>query len=262
MYPSELPAIPEQSQSLFDALAQSTGGIDAVQLMAATGLSERGFGKAIRRLVTLRLVNMPAHGMYALTEHGRAVAAMAAHAPGILPEVAASEAAAPEAAVVEAPLAQVAPAPVPQPESQPEALPAPVFPRPQNHTQRQLSVLVAEEMAAGLSTILMAGLNAPAHGIPSGQSQTVILRVVAPECEIDPAEQAIEVPPDAAAGPVRFKVTASQPGQLRISLEILHTPDGDAHVVDGMYFDVRVQPFPTPRTAEFRTLGAVVQLPH
>ncbi len=257
MYPSELPAIPEQAQSLFDALAQSTGGIDAAQLMAAAGLSGRGFGKAIRRLVTLRLVNMPAHGTYALTERGRAAAATGTHAPDTLPEVAASE-----ASVVEAPPAQLASVPVPQPAPQPEALPTPAHSQPQYHSQRQLSVLVAEEMVAGLSTILMAGLNAPAHGVPSGQSQIVTLRVVAPECEIDPAEQTIEVPPDAAAGPVRFKVTATQPGLLRISLEILHTLDGDARVIDGMYFDLRVQPFPTPRTAEFRTLGAVVHLPH
>lgn len=259
MYPSELPAIPEQVRSLFDALAQSTEGMDAAQLMAAADLSERGFGKAIRRLVTLRLVNMPASGLYALTERGRAVArAASAQTPGMAsgemmpataPDVGAEEAlVAPEAAQV------------PPPASQPVAALRPGE-QPQGHAQRQLSVLVAEEMAAGLGTILMAGLNAPPHGTPSGPPQTVTLRVTAPGCEIDPAEQPLEVSPDAATGPVRFKVTASQPGLLRISLEILPTPDGEARVRDGMYFDVRVQPFPTPRTAEFRTLGAVVRLP-
>jgi hypothetical protein len=116
-------------------------------------------------------------------------------------------------------------------------------------------------MAVGLGTILMAGLNAPPAGSPAGQSQTVILRVSAPGCDIDAEEQPLEIPSDAAAGPVRFKVTASQPGPLRISLEVLHRADGESRILDGIYFDVRVQPFPTPRTAEFRTLGAVVRLP-
>ncbi len=272
MYPAELPALPEQAKSLLDALVSSPDGMDATQLMAAADLSERGFRKSIRRLVTLRLVNMPADGMYALTERGRA--AMSTRMQDDSPAEATMSAPAPDIPAAPAvPVAPVVGEPVAVPDSAPEeaasqpSVPAetpadtsaPVEPSLAS-AQRQLSVLVAEEMAVGLGTILMAGLNAPREPTMT-QPQTVLLRVTAPNCEVDPVEQALDLPADAAAGPVRFKITALQPGKLRISLELVSAPGEPARVVDGIYFDVRVQPFPTSRTAEFRTLGAFVRLP-
>jgi len=201
--------------------------------MRATGQSERAFGRAIRRLVTLRLVNMPVPGRYALTERGRE--ALAAWGMDVAPA---------------APVAD-------DPPGEPPAATPPDSPS----VARTLTVLVAEELVAGTGAILMAGFNAPRGGDTTHPApRDVVLRVSAPGAEVSPAEQPLDVPADAAAGPVRFKVTPSEPGRLRISLHVLQ-PDGRAlAVVDGMYFDLRVQPYPTPRSAELQSLGAVVHL--
>lgn len=235
MYPADPAALPEQATDLLRALLAHDGDQDAPALMDATGQSERAFGKAIRRLVTLRLVNMPVSGRYALTERGRE--ALVAWGMDTAPAMPVS--------VTDDPSGEP-----------PVATPAAATP-----AMRELSVLVAEELVAGAGAILLAGFNAPRSGYTTLQApRAVVLRVSAPGAGVSPAEQPLAVPAGAAAGPVRFKVTPSEPGHLRVSLHVLQ-PEGDGlDVVDGLFFELRVQPYPTPRSAEFQSLGAVVHL--
>jgi hypothetical protein len=138
------------------------------------------------------------------------------------------------------------------------AEPAPALP-----ATRRLSVFVPCALALGASALLRAGFDLPAADqSASVEAVPVILRLRAPGCDVSPAEQPLTVPPDAPSSPVRFRVTPYQEGMLRLSLEVLPAGGaGPSRPSGGIYFDLSVEPFPTPACAEFQALGAAVALP-
>ena len=128
---------------------------------------------------------------------------------------------------------------------------------------RRLSVFVPCALAVGAPALLRAGFDLPlGDQSPSAEALPVILRLRAPGCDVSPVEQPVTIPADAPSSPVRFRVTPYQEGMLRLSLEVL--PAGGVEPPrpsGGIYFDLSVEPFPTPACAEFQALGATVVLP-
>ena len=208
----------------------------AGEIAQETGLSERAFGKAIRALITRRFAEMPSPGVYRLSSRGREALA----------------------ALVE-PVAQPAPAeaPVPTPEPSPIASPGP-DPRAEAapaSPERRVSVLVAQEWVRHLPAKLMVGFDAASDQTPPAPLH-LTLRVKAQGCEIQPREHTLDLPPHRAAGPVQFRVTPFDGRSVRVRIEVLH---GDT-LLGGVFFEVPVAELPTPRSAQFHALGALVPL--
>ena len=229
LLPLELQKLPPQALDVIRYLNTREDAASVEQILDGTGLSERSFGKAIRRLVTRYYVDMPEQGFYALTANGRQAAEDLRAFDGATPTLA--RAAAPE----------------------PAAAPLQV---------RQFSVVAQKDLVVRSSAVLRAGFSAPASDQPRlRQPGRIILRVSAPGCDVDPVERPLEVATSAAAGPVTFRVTPRREGSVRIKIEAYQlVTRQDLVPVGGMYFDRTVAEFPTPGSAEIQALGATLRL--
>ncbi len=252
--PVELQRLLPQALDVIRYLATRNEAVAVDDMVVGTGLSERTLGKSIRRLVTRFYVEMPAQGYYRLTVKGKQAAQDIRMFDGdtlILP-------AEPES---ELPAARVAPAP----EIRRTAAPPPVVAAPApSHIERQarrLSIFTPKEMVIRSTISLRAGFEAPRAGQPAlQQSARIVLRLSAPGCDVDPNERPVEVASSTSVGPLQFRVTPRLEGPVRLKLEAfqLVTPR-ELLAVGGMFFDLNVAGFPTPLSAEFQTLGAMVQ---
>jgi hypothetical protein len=234
--PFELQRLLPQALDVLRYLGTGEGGATTEQIMAGTGLSERTSGKAIRNLVTRYYLEMPEQGYYLLTEVGwQAVQDLRAY-DGDTPYTPAAPAETPEGS-------PAGPAAAPR------------------HTRR-LSIFVPREFVISSTAILRAGFDSAADNpVPLTQPGRVILRLSAEYCDVDPSERPLEVVGSDAAGPVRFRVTPFHEGEVRLKLEAFQlVAGGELLPVGGMYFDLNVAGFPTPLSAEFQTLGALVGL--
>jgi hypothetical protein len=234
--PFELQRLLPQALDVLRYLGTGEGGATTEQIMHGTGLSERTSGKAIRNLVTRYYLEMPEQGYYLLTETGwqavqdlRAYDGDTPYTPAETSEVSAASPA--------------------------DAAPAP------RHTRR-LSIFLPGEFVIGSTAILRAGFDSPSDDrVPLAQPGRVILRLGAAYCDVEPSERPLEVAGNAAAGPVRFRVTPFREGEVRLKLEAFQLVAGEELLpVGGMYFDLNVAGFPTPLSAEFQTLGTLVGL--
>jgi predicted transcriptional regulator len=237
--PFELQRLLPQALDVLRYLGTGEGGATTEQIMQGTGLSERTSGKAIRNLVTRYYLEMPEQGYYLLTERGwQAVQDLRAYDG-------------------DKPYTPAAPAETPGVSAAPPAGPAP-GPR---HARR-LSIFLPREFVIGSTAILRAGFDSPADDrVPLAQPGRVILRLNAAYCDVEPSERPLEVAGSASAGPVRFRVTPYREGEVRLKLEAFQLVGGEVLLpVGGMYFDLNVASFPTPLSAEFQTLGALVGL--
>jgi len=202
----------------------------ASEIAAATGLSDRAFGKAIRALVTRRLAEMPAQGVYRLSERGHEALAGLGSGGGDGHAAAAVSLAAP-------------------PDAQPASSTRP---------ERRLSVLVAREWVRHLPAKLMVGFDAAPDG-SSSAPQRLRLRVRAPGCLVEPDEHWLDIPPRRPAGPVQFRLTPHEGHRIRVRVEVYAGQAGD-ELLGGLYFEVPVNDLPTPHSAQFHALGAAVPL--
>ena len=220
---------------------EEDGGADVDTIMDGTGLSERAFGKAIRRLVTRYYVEMPDTGYYVLTERGWQ-AAEDLHVFDGTPGVPAAE----DASLAEGEV----------PEEETEA------PTAQVRYSRRFSMFLPRELVAGSTTALRAGFDTPAADqAPLQEPGRVIIRLSAPGCDVTPVERPLEVPVKGAAGPVQFRITPRQEGTVRVKVIAYQlVSQRDLRGVGGMYFDLPIAGFPTPGSVEFQTLGAAVAL--
>ncbi len=227
--PDELQKLPMRARSVLRSLADYDGPATVEAIRAATDLGERGAGKAIRQLVTSGYIEMPDKGQYRLTEQGRQ---------------AASELIAAEEAVAARVAEQAA--------ARQQAIP--------RHARRMVVVL-AQELVIDTPARVMVGLDAPAAGqTPLPEPRDLVLRLSAPGCEIEPPQHSLEVPADSTAGPVAFRVTAYQPGGVRLRLEARQRLETQDLRVGGVYFDLNVADFPTPQSAEIQALGGTIEL--
>lgn len=201
--PYELKTLPPHAIDVIQFLDQQPEGhADAVAICEGANLSNRAFGKAIRRLVTRNYLNMDAAGFYRLTPEGRKAAKLFA-------EVSAEEPADEEPADEEA---------------------APITPR-------RLTIVIPKTLSAGAPAQLYAGIDRPQasqRGVPT----SLVLRLEGVNCNISPAEHTLEVPPDSAAAPAASTLTALQSGQGRVRVRAYQLVREDkVEEVGGMYFD-------------------------
>lgn len=289
--PPDLQKLPPQALDVIRYLSTQEGSVHIDAILDKTGLSERSFGKAIRRLVTGYYVDMPEPGCYALSVRKGLPAAEQLRAyDGDLPPEEAAEpvpasadpvTAAPMAArpIIDAPVtaSPIAETPVvaspimdapitASPITEVPAAASPVMGAPVAgglvRHNRRLSVVAVGELVARTPTALMAGFDAPIGApILSSQPARVILRVSAPGCDVSPTERPLEVASDKPAGPVRFEVIPHQTGRVQIKVEILQIITlEDIRILGGMYFNRGVSELPTPRNAELQTLTTTAGL--
>lgn len=226
--PDDLQKLPPPALDVLRFLGTVNDGAASETIMGGTGISERTFGKAIRRLVTRYYVAMPTQGYYTLTESGIAAANTLRDLDGEPP--------APEDA---------APAQTSQAVRHP----------------RRVSVFLPKELIERTTSRLLLGFDRPGGGPVLRQPARVIVRMRAPDCDIAPVERPIEVPRKGTAGPVDFRIRPHTTGTLRVRIEAFQLiADGTLSPVGGMVFDLPVAGFPTPESAEFQTLAATLWL--
>jgi hypothetical protein len=224
----ELQKFPPQALDVLRYLSQQEEGASTEAIVQGTGLGDRAFGKAIRRLVTRHYVDMPSPEFYRLTESGkRAAKELGDYDTG--------------------PIATIPPVP---------ATSTVIY------HERRLSILITQELVIRTTAVLMAGFDMPGDGkAPLKQPGRVILRVSAPGCDVVPVERPLEVAIDRAVGPVQFRLTPRQEGTVRVKVEAYQLVTLQQIVpLGGMYFDIRVAGFPTPKSSEFQALGAVIKM--
>jgi len=242
--PIELQRLLPQALDVIRYLAHHEEGASVDEMVIGTGLSERTLGKSIRGLVTRFYVDMPAQGFYRLTAKGKQAARDLREFDGdtlILPAIE------PESIMEEV---QASPRPIPS------------QPNPIERQARRLSIFMPKEMVIRSTITLRAGFEAPRAGQPALQQPArVILRLNAPGCDVVPGERPVEVASGTSVGPLQFRVTPRLEDPVRLKLEAFQlVTQRDLLPVGGMFFDLNVAGFPTPLSAEFQTLGAMVQL--
>jgi hypothetical protein len=177
-------------------------------IMAKTGLSDRGFGKAIRRLVTKGFLVMDGEQRYRLSERGaRAVEELAAADSG-------------------------APAATDDDDSEMMQI-----------IKRRLVMIVPQPMIAGQSADVIVGFNDADAGESLAQPVDLLMRLNIVNGE---PQHAIETPlalHNDAAQQV-FSVTAGGYTQVRLRLQVFQIGSDleDVQSSGGMYVDVDVQP--------------------
>lgn len=232
LLPIDLQKLPPQALDVIRYLSVHDNKGTVSEIMAGTGLTARGFRKAIRRLVTRYYVDMPQQDFYTLTATGKQAAEDIEMYDGT-----------------------TVPLVVPIRETESPAGTA-------RHA-RQLSMLVPKEFVIRKTIILRAGFDAPAANepVPLQKPGRVILRLSAPGCDVTPVERPLEVEAADPAGPVSFRVTPRREGPVRLKIEAYQLlTQKELRPVGGMFFDLNVAGFPTPDSAEVKALGAVMRL--
>ncbi len=199
--PYELKILPPQAHDVLRFLnGQSGGQADAIAICRGAELSDRAFGKAIRRLVTRNYLSMDMSGSYRLTPEGRKAAKLIAEIGGVQQAEDGDE----------------------------ETITAP----------RRLTVVVPKVLPTGKPAELYAGIDAPGAARLKA-STSVVLRLEGVNCDVSPPEYTVKVPPDTAAEPVTFVVTSAQTGKSRVRVRAYQLVRADeVEEVGGMYFDV------------------------
>ena len=250
--PSDLQRLLPQALDVLRFLdAQPGQGASMSAMLAATGLSERALGRAIRRLVTQQYVNMPAHAFYALTAAGRQAARdlrLRAEEPAVDPAAAVTI----RSDDLTALLDHTVPASLGRlGDNTPLA--------GEHRHARRLTVLRPPELVLQRVTTLKVGLDAAAPGEPALRIPgRVVLRLTATECLVDPRDRPLAMTA-VAAGPVRFSVTPRRAGSHHLTFEVfqLLAPD-DLRRIGGMYCDLDAVTIPSPHHAAPKTLGALM----
>jgi predicted transcriptional regulator len=179
---------------------------DEAALEVATGLSSRGLGKAIKRLVTRKFAEMDIHRRYQLTHKGLQ----------LMEELQAYDA---ETSSAPAEVASGTP-------------PAPAT----TALARRMSVVVPEPLLANEPAKVYVGV---AGGIPNGET-ALIVRISTINAELDTGQQTVSVAQGDAY--TAFEVTPGEFTEVRLRLEVLQPDEfsGDITEAGGMYVDVDV----------------------
>lgn len=269
--PIDLQKLPPTALDVLRYLGTLEDGAWSDEIMDGAGLSERGFGKAIRRLVTRYYVAMPEQGYYTLTTNGLDAVQTLREIDGVAepPAQDIDQDVEPEPEIV--PESEPATDPASEltaPEPEPSAPPAPrAEPETAPETeiawhQRRVSIFVPRGLVAQFASRLRFGFDRPdPHANPLLTIARTIVRMSAPGCAIDIPEYSIDVPAKGPAGPVDFRITPKRPGSVRVQIEVFQITDNDQSIpVGGMFFDLPIAEFPTPDSAEFQTLATTLRM--
>ncbi len=206
--PFELTTLPRYGLEIIGYLyACDNYAAEDMQIIDALGISERGFGKALRRLVTKEYVEMQYGGPYALTEKGvEAAEAIAAHQDEEIHEAAA------------------------EPQGYDASLAVTMS------ISRRLIAIFPRTYVAGQPGYFFLKVDAPGPQddlSPAAADLTVRLQNA---CLVEPAQRDLNVPPDEASAAVRFAITPPAAGQYRTSIEVFQTTALD--LVEAGLFEV------------------------
>lgn len=221
--PSHLRALPPNAVEVLRYLSKLDMGVAGIdEICEEVGLSERGFGKAIRSLVTKGYVVMDGDQIYRLTDQGRAVAE---ELGDYFDDEAYDEDALQD-------MADAADMPEETPEVPAFSTPVPVI--------RRLVLVMPREVAAQQPAHLVVGFAPLAE---QTEAVEVVMRVSVLNGEPDTPQEASFALTNAAAVQ-DFLMTAGPYHQARVKVEVFQlgpNPD-DIAVAGGMYVDVDVRP--------------------
>jgi DNA-binding MarR family transcriptional regulator len=205
--PFELQKLPQQALDVLRYFGSNGNApSDEETLADETGLSDRGLGKAIKRLVTRKFAEMDVNRNYRLTDKGL-------HLMTELLDYDAEHGG--EGGGSES-------------ESLTSMLAEPV--------ERRLSLVVGEPLIANAPATVYVGLD---DGIPAGEAE-LILQVSTLNAEPNSQQMSLPVKQGTAYG--TFEITPGEFTEVRVRLQVLQ-PDqfsGDLHNAGGMYVDVDV----------------------
>ncbi len=223
--PFHLRALPPEALDVlrfFGGLEESVA--HATHIMNEVGLSERAFGKVVRRLVTKGYLQMGGDQVYRLTDFGASS----------VQELAAYEEEAPPAAVASA-VPMVA----------------------ERQIFRRLVLVTPRELVAGSPAEVQIGFNRAAGDFPPLVEMVIRLSVVNGE-PVRPQEKAYNL--TGATAYETFEVTPGRFTQLRLRAQVYQlgpNPD-DIAVAGGMYVDVPVAARAAAAGNELAAYGADV----
>ncbi len=217
--PFELTTFPSQALDIIRYLAgQDNYAAYDGEIIEALGLSDRSFGKAIRRLVTKEYVEMQYDGSYVLTRQGtEAAEALAAHDEEVMAESVFEEDAAPE------PAAELETA------------------------SRSAIVVYPRQIPAGQAVYVFFRVDVPAEKM--SKAVDAIIEVSA-DCEVTPSRHEITIPADRAADAQRFSVSAPRAGHYTLQFSVLQS--GNLDMLDAGQFRLRLSAVDDPADAPFR----------
>ncbi len=205
--PFHLRALPSEALDILRLyFADPAAALDSGSIMDGAHLSERGFGKALRRLVTRKYVEMVSEGIYRLTEPGKRS----------LKELQAWDAIAPELKA------------------------APKEPR---FITRKMIVALPRVLLSGQPTNVYVGFDEPSDDDILRDPVNLILRVVIVNgTEETGSERAYRL--TNYTGRAAFEVTAGGYSKARVRVHVCQLGDDDSDVdadlCPGMYVDVPV----------------------
>ena len=222
--PFELTTLPSHALDILRYLADqdSYAAYDA-DIMTALDLSERGFGKALRRLVTKEYVELQADGTYALSRLGTdAAEAIIAH----------DEEARAEAAFDE------------------DALDADEAEDAAELVARSVIVVYPKTLLVGQAANVFLRVDVPAlDGAPLLAAADVTFQAEA-MLDVEPARRDVSIPTDAASRTVRFTLTPTEAGALPLHLTALQLIGMDVNEAGTL--DLTLTCVTGPATGTFR----------
>lgn len=220
--PYELKKLPPQAIDVIRFLNLQGGQADAIAICKGADLSNRAFGKAIRRLVTRNYLSMDMDGEYRLTPEGVKAAKI---------------------------IAKVDETSTDEPDESEEI---------EITVPRRLTIVVPTLLGAESSSNLYAGVNAPDQKQQLNRPTSLVLRIEGVNCSISPVEQTLKVPHDSYTEPATFTVVPNGVGQGRMRVHAYQMVRSDeVREVGGMYFDFLVDD--TPST-ELKAVGIDLDL--
>lgn len=200
--PFELTTLPPQALDVLRYMGRTQRDqADTDDIMNGSGLTERSFSKAIKRLVTKNYMTMDAARVYHLTPKGyKAIEDVLAHD---------------------------------------EVEPPSNTPTNENIIRYDLCVIVPDAVKSNETNTLMLGLE-PEEGEGIPQHADVILRLEVVGGNVEPNEFVAPVSPDLPVLMAEFQVTPTATlGDIRVRVEAFQTIRmDDIEEIGGMYFDV------------------------
>ncbi|MBO9309671.1 MAG: hypothetical protein J7551_07810 [Chloroflexi bacterium] len=199
--------LPPEALEVLRFLYNRQAAAASAEIEQGAQLSRRLVGRAIRRLVNLRLIQLN-HNKYELTSDGQLVAHQLAEYDAAIAAKGSGDA-------------------------EPPRVP------------RRLTVVMPRVLPANAPTDLFVGVNPPTANTPLlPHPAHITLRASALGGTLSSAEFSLVVPVDKAAVPVKLSLTPNQAGRaVRVRIDAFQAMDADLlrfEPLGGMYFDMRV----------------------
>lgn len=230
--PFELTTFPRGAVEIIRYLAaQDSYAAFDDDIMDATGLSDRAYGKAIRRLVTKEYIDLQYEGTYALTEVGvEAAEAIAAHDDEARSEAAMDD----DNLLVEEEVIAVV------------------------ETPRRVLVVYPRMLAVGQPAYLfLRVVDTPGDAMPFPVD--VVFELGGPDVQVMPDQNDTAIPEASAADPVRFEVTLDEAGTRPVTIAALQVTKAELLPVGEFTLDLTAADGGQPGRFQQTTFDMVLQ---